>query len=53
VGNLKFFEHFEESGKHRKIPAARTPGGVIGGEVFFGEQLGRFGSRGHGKERVK
>ncbi len=42
VGDVLFFEDFVECGKDGEVAAAGAPGGVVGGEGFFGE-LGTLG----------
>src|SRR5439155_16397608 len=39
VPKLSLFDQFEIKGEHREIPATRTPGRMVGRDVFLGQGL--------------
>jgi hypothetical protein len=42
---LQLLEHFEESGENGEVTATRTPGRMVGREIFFGKLFRFSGSR--------
>src|SRR5262249_47340907 len=46
---LAFLDQFEIQSEHGEISAARTPGGMIGGEFLFGEPFSFFDRTGRGR----